>query len=573
MPVHNLDVANYFREMADLLDIQGANQYRIRAYRTAARNIQTLNKNVRDLVDDREELEKIPGIGEELAKKIQVIVNTGELPELKKLKAELPPGLLELLNLEGLGPKRVKQLYQELGIKNKAELELAAQKGRIRELEGFGEKIEQNILDRIKAGVSQEERTLRIEAQQVIEPFLEYLKKQPAIKKLTVAGSYRRKKETVGDVDILAASDAGKEISRYFVDYEDVERILNQGETKASVVLRNGLQVDLRIVAQESFGAATQYFTGSKNHNIALRQIAIRKGYKLNEYGLFKGDKSEAGENEEEIYRQLGLKWIPPELREARGEIEAAQNKNLPDLIELGQIKGDLQMHTTASDGRDSLEDMVRAAVELGYEYIAITDHSQNLKVAQGLGEKRFRKQFEEIDELNQSQDKIKILKAAEVDILKDGRLDLNEKILSDFDLIICSIHSYFKLSEQEQTERILTAMQSPYFHVFGHPTGRIINRRDPYKMDIKKVLQAAKDNQVILEINAHPTRLDLNDVYIQRAKEMGVKLSLGTDAHSTNELEHMQHGIDQARRGWAEPQDVINTLSWEDIEKLIRNK
>jgi DNA polymerase (family 10) len=576
MPVHNLDIANYFREMADLLDIQGANQYRVRAYRNAARNIQTMRQNLRDMADDKEALKKLPGIGEDLAKKIQVIVETGELPQLDKLKAELPAGLLEMLDIEGLGPKRVKQLYQELGIENKAELMLAAQDGRISKLEGFGEKIENNILQRLKAGVSQEERTLRIEAQQVIEPYLAYLKKSDLIAKLAVAGSYRRKKETVGDVDLLAVGQEGKQIGQLFVDYEDVERILNQGETKSSVVLKSGLQVDLRVVAKKSFGAALQYFTGSRNHNIALRQIAMDQGYKLNEYGLFKKGQQEkfaAGEDEKEIYKKLGLDWIPPELRESRGEIEAAQEKRLPSLVIMDQIRGDLQMHTTESDGRSSLKEMAQAAIELGYEYIAITDHSQNLKVAHGLDKKRYRQQFKQIDEFNQAQDKIKVLKAAEVDILKDGSLDLDAEILSEFDLVLCSIHSHFNLSEEEQTKRVLTAMQSPYFHIFAHPTGRLINARSPYELDMEQVMQAAKEHGVILEVNAQPTRLDLDDVMVQKAVEMGIRLSLGTDAHSTEELEYMQLGVDQARRGWAKTADVVNTLGWEELLGVVRGR
>jgi DNA polymerase (family 10) len=453
---------------------------------------------------------------------------------------------------------------------------LAAQDGRISKLEGFGEKIENNILQRLKAGVSQEERTLRIEAQQVIEPYLAYLKKSDLIAKLAVAGSYRRKKETVGDVDLLAVGQEGKQIGQLFVDYEDVERILNQGETKSSVVLKSGLQVDLRVVAEKSFGAALQYFTGSRNHNIALRQIAMDQGYKLNEYGLFKKGKQEkftAGESEEEIYKKLGLDWMPPELRESRGEIEAAQEKRLPSLVTMNEIKSDLQMHTTASDGRSSLKEMAQAAIELGYEYIAISDHSQNLKVAHGLDKKRFRRQFKQIDEFNQSQDKIRVLKAAEVDILKDGSLDLDEEILSEFDLVLCSIHSHFNLSEEEQTKRVLTAMQSPYFHIFAHPTGRLLNAREAYELDMDRVMRAAKENGVILEVNAQPTRLDLDDVMVQKAIEMGIKISLGTDAHSTEELEYMQLGVDQARRGWAETADVVNTLGWEELPGVVRGR
>ncbi len=579
MPVHNIDIAHKFKQMADLLEIQGANRFRVRAYRTAARNIKTSRDNIRDLADDLEKLQEIPGIGQELAEKIQTIVNTGELPQLQDLKQELPAGLLELLDVEGLGPKRVKKLYQELGIKNTQELEVAAKEKRIQRLDGFGEKIERKILQRVLAQDDGPLRTLRINAQQVIEPLLAYLEAINVVEKVAVAGSYRRKKETVGDIDIIAVSQQGAEISQAFVDYEDVERILNKGHKKSSVVLRTGLQVDLRIVAQESFGAAMQYFTGSRDHNIVMRQRAIDYDCKLNEYGLFqKQDDGQEGQKlagpaEKKIYDQLNLAFIPPEIRENRGEIEIASNNQLPKLIMLDDIKGDLQMHTTASDGRDSLEDMVAKARQLGYEYIAITDHSQHLKVANGLDSQRFQEQAQAIDDLNQQFDDFQILKAAEVDILKDGSLDLDEEALAKFDLVLCAIHSHFNLSEQEQTQRVVTAMQSPFFHIFSHPTGRLINKREPYRLDFAQIMQAAHEHNCILEINAQPDRLDLNDVLIQQAIERGVKLSLGTDAHSTDGLEYMQLGVDQARRGWAEAKDIINTLSWPEIQDIIARK
>jgi DNA polymerase (family X) len=573
MPIHNIDVARFFEQTADLLDIKGDNFYRVRAYRNAARNIRTLQYNIRDLASDKERLKELPGIGEDLALKIQTIVNTGELPLLKELKEEIPPGLLELLNIEGLGPKRVKRLNQELGIKNIAELKKAALEGRVQALEGFGEIIQSNLLERIEENRFDERRTMRIEAEQVIEPFLSYLRDSSSIEKVVVAGSYRRKKETIGDIDIIAVSPASEEAGQVFVEYEDVARVLGKGEKKVSVILVSGLQVDLRIVDSQSLGAALQYFTGSKDHNVKLRQLAINQGYKLNEYGLFKNDKNVVDEHEESLYQQLGLSWIPPELREARGELEAASQDSLPNLITLDQVKGDLQMHTHSSDGAHSLEEMAQAAIELGYQYIAITDHSQSLRVANGLDKKRFRQQFEKIDQFNQSQDKIRVLKAAEVDILKDGQLDLDDDLLSEFDLVICSIHTHFSLPIEEQTQRVLTAMESPYFHIFGHPTGRLINSRVQYQIDMNQVIQAAAENQIILEINAQPSRLDLNDENIQKAKHAGVKMSLGTDAHNTDELSYMQFGVDQARRGWAEPNDIINTYEWVEVERLLKNK
>ena len=587
MPVHNVDAAKALRQIGDLLDIQGANRFRVRAYQTAARNIETLNQDVRDLVEQEQDLTEIPGVGKDIAEKIEQLVKTGKITQLEELKQKLPSGLLELLAIEGLGPKRVKQLYEELDITSWEKLKAAAQEERIRKLEGFGPKLEQKLLKKIKNKSAQEQRVLRSEAKQVIEPFLEYLQNLSEVKQLAVAGSYRRKKETVGDVDILAVSEQGEQVGRKFVDYEDVSRIIQQGETRSSVVFRTGLQVDLRVVSKDSFGAALQYFTGSRSHNIKLRQIAIDQGYKLNEYGLFEVEdnqsepdakesdpkttgKKAAGPNEEKIYQKLGMDWIPPEIRENRGEIQAAQDKQLPELVELNDIKGDLQMHTKESDGIASLEEMAEAAMDLGYEYIAITDHSQNLKVANGLDAKRFKQQFAKIDQFNQEHQDFKILKSAEVDILKNGSLDLDEEILSQFDLIVCSIHSHFNLSETEQTERIVTAMQSPYFNIFGHPSGRLINSREPYQFDWEQVLQAAKDNNCILELNAQPNRLDIDDAQANRAKEMDIKISLGTDAHQPSGLNYMEFGVDQARRGWLEPEDIINTYSWSDLKELL---
>lgn len=590
MPIHNLDISNFLRQMADLLDIKGANRFRIRAYRTAARNIETLDQNIRDLVEQEADLTKLSGIGEDIAAKIKQIVQTGRLEQLETLKQEFPAGLLDLLAIEGLGPKRVKQLYQELNITNWQELKSAAEAEQVRKLDGFGPKIEQKVLQKIKNKSAQEERTLLYEAERVIEPLLDYLRALPMVRSLAVAGSYRRKKETVGDIDILVASSQGEQVCAQFVAYEDVARVISQGETRSSVVFRTGLQVDLRVVKTDSFGTALQYFTGSRSHNIKLRQLAIDLDYKLNEYGLFarsdkdfkpdkdssqdSADKSSqdkvAGADETKIYQQLGLSWIPPELRENRGEIQKAQKNQLPDLVELEQIRGDLQMHTQASDGLASLAEMAQAAQELGYEYIAITDHSQNLRVAHGLDQQRFKQQFAQIDQLNAQYQDFTILKSAEVDILKDGTLDLNEEILAEFDLTVCSIHSHFNLSQSEQTERVIQAMQSPYFNIFGHPTGRLINSREPYDLDMLAIFQAAQEYNCIIEINAQPNRLDLNEYLARQAKENGVKMSLGTDAHQPNGLHFMRFGLNQARRAWLEPKDIVNTYSLSELKQAI---
>jgi DNA polymerase (family 10) len=593
MPIHNVDISNLLRQMADLLDIKGANRFRIRAYRTAARNIETLDQDMRDLVEQEVDLTKLPGIGEDIAAKVKQIVQSGRLEQLEALKQELPAGLLQLLAIEGLGPKRVKQLYEELNITNWQELKSAAEAERVRKLDGFGPKIEQKVLQKIKNKSAQETRTLLYEAERVIEPLLEYLRDLSTVKSLAVAGSYRRKKETVGDIDILVASSQGEQVCTQFAAYDDVARVISQGETRSSVVFRTGLQVDLRVVEADSFGAALQYFTGSRSHNIKLRQLAIDHGYKLNEYGLFarSDDGSEHGEDsnqnaddessqdkvagadETEIYQQLNLSWIPPELRENRGEIQAAHKDQLPDLVKLEQIKGDLQMHTKASDGTAGLEGMALAAQELGYQYIAITDHSQNLRVAHGLDKPRFRQQFAQIEQLNQQYQDFTILKAAEVDILKDGSLDLDEEILAEFDLTVCSIHSHFNLSQSEQTKRVITAMQSPYFNIFGHPTGRLLNSREPYELDMPAIFQAAQAHNCLIEINAQPNRLDLNEYLARQAKENGVKMSLGTDAHQPNGLHFMRFGVNQARRAWLEPQDIINTYSLPELRQAISKK
>jgi len=575
MPIHNSDIAQNLKQIADLLEIKGANRFRVRAYNTAARNIETATENIRDLVDQEVDLTELPGIGKDIAEKIHQLIKIGKIPALEELKQELPAGLLEMLDVEGLGPKRVKRLYEELDITNLAELQAAAQEERIRRLDGFGEKIEQKILQNIKNKSAQEKRMLLYRALEIVEPLKKYLQKIKSVSEVEVAGSYRRKKETVGDLDIIVASEQGEKVIKKFVHYEDVTRVISQGETRSSVVLRGGLQVDLRVVEAESFGAALQYFTGNKQHNIQLRQLAIKQNCKLNEYGLFekkgKQEKAIAGASEPEIYQKLGLDFIEPELRQGQREIKAAQEKKLPHLVTVQDVKGDLQMHSQASDGAATLKAMALTCKELGYEYMAITDHSQNLKVAHGLDAKRYHEQFKKIAKLNNEIADFVILKSAEVDILKDGSLDLDEKILQEFDLVVCSIHSHFNLPEKEQTQRIIKAMQSPFFHIWGHPTGRLINSRDPYKFDWDQVLQAAKEKNCILEINAQPNRLDLDTWHARQAKEVGVKLSLGTDAHQPQGLHFMQLGVDQARRAWLEPADIVNCLPLKELKQLLQ--
>ncbi|MGD8625113.1 MAG: DNA polymerase/3'-5' exonuclease PolX [Anaerolineae bacterium] len=570
MPIHNSEIAGIFSRVADLLEIEGANQFRVRAYRKAARTIRGYPRSMRDLVREGQDLTELSGIGQDLAEKIQEIVRTGGLAQLEKIQQRTPPGLAEMLKVEGLGPKRVQQLYDDLGITSLEQLEQAAQEGQIRELDGFGPKTEENILQALADKDLEETRTPLNVAQEMARPLLAYLNDLDNVSRVQVAGSYRRREETVGDLDVLAISDAGGETIRRFVEYDDVDDVVSQGETRSTVVFRSGLQVDLRVVAQESYGAALFYFTGSKDHNIALRNLALDRGWKVNEYGVFRDEERIAGQTEEEIYALFDLPYIPPELREDRGELAAAREGRLPALVTLDDIRGDLQAHTTGSDGDASLEEMARAAQERGYEYLAITDHSPQVAVAQGLDAKALRQQIDDIDRLNDQLQEITILKAIEVDILEDGTLDLPDDVLARLDLRICSVHSYFDLSREKQTERIIRAMDNPHFNILAHPTGRRIGSRPPYDLDLERVMEAALERGCFLEINAHPERLDLDDVQAKRAKEIGLKLAINTDAHSVAELDVMRFGLGQARRGWLEAGDVLNTRPWPELRKLL---
>ncbi|MFP4082150.1 MAG: DNA polymerase/3'-5' exonuclease PolX [Candidatus Aminicenantes bacterium] len=576
MPVHNNDVAEIFNKVADFLDIKGENPFRIRAYRNAARTIGGLSKNVADLVDQGRDLSEIPGIGKDLAGKIEKIVKTGTLPLLEDLEKKMPPELSALMKIQGLGPKKVKALYKDLGISTAEELKKAAEQKKIRKLPGFGEKTEQSIVEEIQRMEETREVKERIKlsvAEQIANPFLDHLKKVKGVKDMVVAGSYRRRKETVGDLDFLATCKKGSRVMDRFVEYEDVEKVLSKGSTKSSVVLRSGLQVDLRVFPEVSYGAALHYFTGSKEHNIAVRRMAVKRKLKINEYGVFKGDKRIAGKTEKEVYKQVDLPYMEPELRENRGEIEAAQEENLPSLITQDDIRGDLHVHTKYTDGHYSLEEMARAAKERGYDYLAVTDHSKHVSVARGLDVKRLGQQIEEIDRLNGNLKDIIILKSIEVDILEDGSLDLPDDILKELDLVICSVHYKFNLSQEKQTQRIIKAMDNPYFHILCHPTGRLINEREPYEVNIEKILEAAKDRGCFVELNAHPDRLDLTDIHSKMAKELGLKLAVATDAHSIDDLDLMRFGVYQARRGWLEKDDVLNTRTWKELKKLLKRK
>lgn len=573
MPVHNSDIAAILNKVADLLDIKGANQFRVSAYRDAAQTITGFSQNVTDLIEQGKPLTDYSGIGKDLAQKIKEIAESGTLKQLEELQAELPDELTTLMKMDTLGPKRIKTLYDKLNIKSMSELEKAAKKDKIKSLQGFGQKTQDKILDELFRFKKQGEkkRFKWVIADEYIQPLRQYLENIEGVKQIDIAGSYRRHKETVGDIDILTSCKNNADVMSRFVNYEDVDRVLSQGDTKSSVVLRNGLQIDLRVVPEAGYGATLHYFTGSKTHNIAVRKIGVEKGLKINEYGVYLGNKRIAGKTETEVYKQVGLPFIPPELRENRGEFQAAQKGNLPKLIELSDIKGDLQSHTIASDGKFSLKDMAKAAQDKGYEYLAVTDHSKRVSMAGGLDEKALASHIEKMEELNQTFENFRILKSIEVDILKDGRLDLSNDILKELDIVICAIHYDTKLSRQKQTNRVLTAMDNPYFHILAHPTGRIIGEREGYDIDLEAVMKRAKENGCHLELNAQPDRFDLSDTHCKMAKELGLKLAISTDAHTTSGLDNMRFGVSQARRGWLEANDVLNTRSWKVLKKLIK--
>jgi len=573
MPVHNADIATVFEEIADLLEIENANPFRVRAYRNAARQLQGMGVPAADMVAKGEDLTELPGIGEDLAAKIQEIVETGECRFLEKLRKKTPPTITELLKIPGLGPKRVRALYHELDVQTLEQLARAARDGRIRALPGFGEKTEQAIIEAIAAHVTEQRRFKLAVTAQYAEPLKKYLEKTPGVKQVVLAGSYRRCRETVGDLDILVTASEPETAMARFAAYDEVKDVAAQGTTRATVILRSGLQVDLRVVEEACFGAALQYFTGSKAHNIEIRRLAQARRLKLNEYGIFKGEKRIGGATEEEVYRAVGLPWIPPELRENRGEIEAARAGKLPKLVERSDLKGDLHAHTKATDGHNSLKEMAEAARARGLEYLAITEHSRRLTVAHGLDVKRLRQQMNEIDKLNEKLDGITLLKGIEVDILEDGALDLPDDVLSELDLVVGAVHSKFNLARARQTERILRAMDHPHFTILAHPTGRLLDTREPYDVDMLKVIRKARQRGCFLELNAHPERLDLLDVYCQMAKEEGVWVAISTDAHSTQDLDNLIYGVGQARRGWLTRDDVLNTRPLKMLKPLLQRK
>jgi len=559
--MQNPDIARLFDEVADLLEIQDANPFRVRAYRNAARTIRDFPEPLTDLVRaGTKDLTEIPGIGDDLAEKITEIVTSGALPLQQQLARKLPAGLLDLLRIPGLGPKRVKLLHKKLKVKSAADLAKALDAGKVQKLKGFGPKME----EKMRAGLGQarvtERRMLLNEAETQATAVVAYLQAGGGVRQIEVAGSYRRRRETIGDLDILVTSDSSAQVMDRFATYGDVADVVSKGDTRATVKLRGGLQVDLRAVEPAAYGAALQYFTGSKAHNVELRKIAQEQGYKLNEYGLFKGTRRVAGKTEAEIYNTLGLDWMPPELREARGEIALAREHRLPRLVELTDMRGDLQMHTSATDGKGTFEEMAQAARALDYQYIAITDHSQRVTMTHGLDPKRLRAQWKAIDAWNAAARGFTILKSVELDILENGKLDLPDDVLAEADYVVATIHYGLTQAEQQLTRRLVDAAEHRFVDAIGHPTGRLVGKREPYPADFEAVSRACAAAGCALELNGHPERMDLPDTLAAAAKQWGVRFVLSTDSHQPGNLTFMRYAVDLARRAGLEARDILNT-------------
>lgn len=571
MVVGNTEIAELFDRYADLLEIQDANPFRVRAYRNAARVVGSSSRSMGDLVAEGRDLDDLPGIGKDLAAKIVTIVHTGGFPQLAQLESRIPRALSDLMTLPGLGPKRVKRIYRELGIRSFEDLKRAIRSGALQRLRGFGAKTSDRILAGLERQGMAPQRFKLADAGQTAAPLLAYLDAIEGVKTVTVAGSFRRRRDTVGDLDIVVVARRDARVMQRFVGYDGVAEVLSQGSTRASVRLRNGMQVDLRLVPEVSYGAALHYFTGSRAHTIAVRKIALERGLKINEYGVYREGKRIGGRSEGEVFASVGLPYIPPELRENRGEIEAARAGQLPQLITLQDIRGDLHAHTTASDGHDSLEAMAAAAQSLGYAYLAITDHSRQVRVAHGLNSRELRAQFAAIDRLNATFKQFRLLKSAEVDILTDGRLDLPDAVLGEMDVVLAAVHYRLDLPAEKQTARVLKALDNRYVHILVHPTTRLINQRPEFAARLEEVFAAAAKRGVALEINAHPDRLDLDDIHARAARAAGCKLVISTDAHGMAGLLNMQGGVDQARRAWLSAGDVLNTLSAESLLGALR--
>ena len=569
----NQEITKMLHGIADYLEMEGV-AFKPHAYQKAAIALETLEENVEDIYKKGgiNALEEIPGVGKSIAEKIEEYLKTGKIRYYEEFKRKIPVDLEEIIRVEGVGPKKAKVLYEKLRIKNLKDLEKAAGAHKIASLFGFGEKTEKNIMEGIEFLKRSKGRFLLGEILPKVNEIYEKLKNLKEVEEISTAGSLRRMKETIGDADFLVISKKPQKIMNFFVSLPGVVKIWGKGMTKASVRMRDGFDMDIRVLSPKSYGAALQYFTGSKEHNIVLRKIAIEKGLKLSEYGLFRGPRMIAGKTEEDIYKTLGLQWIPPEMRENEGEIEAAQKWELPRLIELKDIKGDLHTHSNWDGGVNSIEEIADSAKKMGYEYVGISDHTKFLRIEHGLDERKLAQRDKEIDKLNlefrRKNLEFRILKGAETNILNDGSIDIKDEALAKLDYVIAGIHSNLKMEKEKMTERIIGAMKNPNVDIISHPTGRLIKRRDEYPIDLDKIFKAAKEFNVVLEINSYPERLDLNDQNIRRAKETGVKMAINTDSHHKDQLRFMEFGIAQARRGWAEKEDIINT---QPLEKLLK--
>lgn len=567
----NAEIAAAFEEMADLLEFQGANAFRVRAYRNAARSIADLAPAVASMVAEEQDLTTLDGVGDDIAAKIALLVETGTFPQLEKLRDEVPRSALEMMRVSGVGPKKAAAIYKELGVDSREALRAACEQQQVRALKGFGAKTEANILAALASTAEDEDRIYWASADEIVERLRGHLAGSPAIERFEFAGSYRRGRETVGDLDVLATAADPEQAMDHFASFPEIRQTLGRGPTKQSVVLRSGVQVDLRVVEAKSFGAALVYFTGSKQHNIVLRGRAKDRGLKVNEYGAYRDDEFVAGETEEEVYVALDLPWIAPELREARQEIARAEAGELPKLIERDDLRGDLHLHTSESDGAATLEEMVAAAAQRGLSYLAVTDHSQRVAMANGLDADRLRRQWEAIDQFNEQGGDVLVLKGVEVDILENGPLDLADDVLAEADWVVASLHYGQRQPREKITARLVGALENPYVDVIGHPTGRLIGRRPPYEVDLEAVMDAAVRYGKFLELNANPARLDLNDVYCAAAQARGVPIVISSDAHATGGYDVLRFGVLQARRAGLSAGDVVNTRDWKAVDALRR--
>ncbi|NNK62583.1 MAG: DNA polymerase/3'-5' exonuclease PolX [Gemmatimonadetes bacterium] len=579
--MENVDIARTLRETADLLEIQGANPFRIRAYRNAVRTIEALTRSLQDMVAAGDDLTELQGVGKEMDAHIRELLQTGQLSTLNAVTEVVPRTLAELTRLDGVGPKKAKRLYDELGVESVEGLEAEIQRGTVQELKGFGARSAEKMLRAIGDHRKQQGRFLRAEVEPYVESLQQWMESLDGVERLEWAGSWRRRRETIGDLDLLASYVGdGTPVVEHFTRFDGAVRVEAAGSTKGNIILRSGLSVDLRVIPPESFGAALHYFTGSKEHNVHIRTLGVKRGLRINEWGVFEvpadvdpetvgkdGGRRVGGETEDEVFAALDLAWIPPELREDRGEIDAAREGDLPTLLELSDIRGDLHMHSTWTDGTASILDMAEACAERGYGYMAITDHSQAVTMVGGLTPERVREQWDEVRAAQEEiGDRLRILRGQEVDILKDGSLDQPDDLLAELDVVVASVHSFMDLDRTQMTRRVVRAVSHGGVDILGHATGRLLGRREPYALDVEAVLEACAEHDVAVEINAHPRRLDLDDRHVARARELGVRVVINSDAHAIRGLDVMRFGVEQARRGWLESEHVLNTRPLADV-------